>query len=91
MVDGAPRVGGGLGVGGHDRLPVAQLVPGQGGQVGEDVAEAVDALPAGSGLAGCLAWADAERLAGATGLARWSGCSSVKVSGAQALRRCRVR
>ena len=41
----APLVGGGLGEGGHDRLPVAQLVPGQGGQVGEDVAEAVDALP----------------------------------------------
>ena len=32
-----------------------------------------------------------ERRAGATGLSRCGGASSVKVSGAQALRRCQMR
>jgi len=38
-----------------------------------------------------LACAAAERLAGVTGLSGAGGFSSVKVSGAQARRRCQVR
>ena len=38
-----------------------------------------------------LAWAAAERRAGATGFSGAGGFSSVKVSGAHALRRCQVR
>jgi hypothetical protein len=38
-----------------------------------------------------LAWTQAERRAGATGLVGPGGVSSVKVSGAQAWRRCQLR
>ena len=45
----------------------------------------------GPALRVALAVADADRRAGATGLARPGGCSSVKVRGAQAWRRCQIR
>ena len=67
------------------------LVAGQGGQVPEQRAEAGSGRPAGSCWYEALAWARAERRAGATGLPGAGGFWSVKVSGAQAWRRCQVR
>ena len=47
-------------------------------------------VPLGSCRREALAWAAGERWAGLTGLSWAGGCSSVKVSGAQARRRCQV-
>jgi hypothetical protein len=86
---GAGRLGehrdGDLGAG------VPDLVAGQRGQVLDQAAEAAVGRPAGSYWPEALAWAAAERRAGATGLSGAGGSWSVKVSGAQARRRCQVR
>ena len=89
-----PLLAGRLGEHGHGGgcAGEADLVAGQGGQVGEQAAEAavgaagLVVLVGGFGLG-----APAERRAGATGSSGAGGFSSVKVSGAQARRRCQVR
>jgi hypothetical protein len=92
-LEGVALVGGGLGEHGHGGVGVgeADLVAGEGGQVLEQAAEAAVGVAERVVLALALAWAWVERWAGATGLVRWGGCSSVKVSGAQAWRRCQSR
>src|SRR6478736_312282 len=84
---------GGQGDWGADEVEGAALVGGGFGEHGDvGVGVVVADLVAGQG--GQVieqAAAAAERCAGATGLSRLGGCSSVKVSGAQAWRRCHVR
>ena len=67
------------------------VVAGEGGEVCEQATEAAQRGAVGVCWREALAWAAAERWAGATGLSRGAGFSSVKVSGAHAVRRCQVR
>src|SRR5262249_39583293 len=68
----------------------ADLVAGQGGQVGEQAAEASGGA-AGRGVLGGGFALGGGGAAGATGRACWGGFWWVKVSGAKVLRRCQVR
>ena len=75
-----------------DFLPgEADDLPGEGGQVAEQVLVAGDGQPGGVCLAASLALAWSDRCAGATGSAGAPVPGSVKVSSARAWRRCQVR
>ena len=76
---------GGAGAGERD------LLAGQGGQVLEQPAEAVVGLPGRVVLAGGLGLRPGRAAGRVTGLSWAGGSLSVKVSGAQARRRCQVR
>jgi hypothetical protein len=93
QVEGLTLCAGGLGehrdVGGGSGEP--DLVAGQGGQVVDQAAEAAVGAAARVVLMGGFGEAAAERPAGATGFSGAGGLWSVKVSGAQARRRCQVR
>lgn len=92
-VGGFPLLSGRLGEHGHGGLGADEpdLVAGQAGQVLQEAAEAAVGRPAASRGPGALACAWAERWAGAVGLSRSGRFSSVKVSGAQALRTAHLR
>jgi hypothetical protein len=88
-----PLGAGGLGEHRHGGAGAGEpdLVAGQGGQVLQQVAEAAVGLPGRVMLAGGLGLRGRGTAGRATGLPGVGGCSSVKVSGAQAWRRCQVR
>lgn len=77
QIEGLPLRGGGEG----DLVDLVAAdgdgLAGEGGQVIEQVAEAAGWLAAGGGLRAALASAERERRAGATGLSRAGGCSSL--------------
>ena len=92
-LEGFPLGAGWLGQHRHGSAGAGEpdLVAGQGGQVLDQAAEAVVGAAGRFVLAGGLGLRRAERRAGVTGLSCEGGSWSVKVSGAQARRRCQLR
>src|SRR6185369_17250554 len=81
---------GGLGKRGYGVVGAGEvdLVAGEGAQVGEQSLVAVGGQVSVVVFREALVLAAVDRCAGATGLSRSGGFSSVKVNGANALRRC---
>ncbi len=91
--EGAALLGGGVGelVDFDVGVVVADSVAGEGGQVVEQVAEVARRVAVGVVFGGGLGFGVLWSGARGDRVVPLRGCSSVKVSGAQALRRCQMR